>query len=169
MSYTSCIFSFSFSDIQNTFYSTVGWLDNTFPPCPLNLRGWSTKKYHLHLLLNKTLLWLVAINPVLLPSSKVISDNSARPLTFVCRFQARFLSKRASSNFSLRRKDYKANFNTRVLLPNLLTLYSLPIHLFKKKKKKFCSYFQCQRVSFIFPTCMTFTAPYKVERSAILI
>ena len=54
--------------------------------------------------------------------SKVTSDNSARTLTFVCHFQARFLNKRTSSNFSLRRKDYTANFKTPVLLPDLLTL-----------------------------------------------
>lgn len=65
------------------------------------------------------LVWFFSINPVLLPSSKVISDNSARTLTFVYHFHARFLNKRAISNFNLGRKDYKANFKTLALLSDL--------------------------------------------------
>lgn len=46
------------------------------------------KTQHLRLLLNKVLVWLFSINPVLLPSSKAISDNPAQTLTFVCHFSS---------------------------------------------------------------------------------
>lgn len=78
------------------------------------------KHQHLCLLLNKVLVWLFSIIPVLLPSSKAISDNPAQTVTSVCHFQARLLNTRAISNFSLRRKDYQAHFKTLVLLSDPL-------------------------------------------------